>query len=59
MLLLLGFVLWCTATYKTCIQGEYWGKALHSISEGLDNESYEYSADNSGSDSVSASSESK
>ena len=27
------FVLWCTFTYKALIQGNYWGFAVHSVSE--------------------------
>jgi hypothetical protein len=33
------FVLWCTATYKALIQGNYWGFAVHPVSE-IYNDSY-------------------
>lgn len=35
------FVLWCTFTYKAFIQGNYWGFAVHSVSE-IQNDSYSY-----------------
>jgi hypothetical protein len=40
------FVLWCTFTYKALIHGDYWGVAVHPISE-LQNDSISYCSSSS------------
>ena len=44
------FVLWCTFTYKALIQGNYWGFAVHSVSE-INNDSYSYTSSRESQDS--------
>lgn len=41
VVILILFVLWCTFTYKALIHGNYWGVAVHPISE-FQNDSLSY-----------------